>query len=152
MISRTASYRGRVMDYSDSFNSMPICFQPASPSRKLSHEQFHIVATMRSLGERLNLLRKVCPLDTISPPNVFSCSELTFDFTEGKKRKIRYHHHLYSHSFSHIHLLQLINLRCGPGAAVLPPEVSRIHMDFALKTKGGHMGARFAQHTKSSRR
>ncbi|KAJ6441972.1 ribosomal protein MRP49 [Purpureocillium lavendulum] len=49
---------------------------------------------MRSLGERLNLLRK------------------------------------------------LINLKCGPGAAILPPEVTRIHMDFATKINGGHMGAR----------
>ncbi|POR34149.1 Uncharacterized protein TPAR_05673 [Tolypocladium paradoxum] len=48
---------------------------------------------MRSLGERLNLLRK------------------------------------------------LINIRCGPGAAILPPEVTRIHMDFASKINGGHMGA-----------
>ncbi|RFU80966.1 ribosomal mrp49 [Trichoderma arundinaceum] len=37
---------------------------------------------------------------------------------------------------------QLINIRCGPGAAVLPAEVTRIHMDFALRLKGGHMGAR----------
>ncbi|GAB0134243.1 hypothetical protein EsDP_00002623 [Epichloe bromicola] len=49
---------------------------------------------MRSLGERLNLLRK------------------------------------------------LINLRCGPGAAILPPEVSRIHLDFAARMDDGHMGAR----------
>ncbi|KAF7551963.1 hypothetical protein G7046_g7567 [Stylonectria norvegica] len=49
---------------------------------------------MRSLGERLNLLRK------------------------------------------------LINIKCGPGAAVLPPEVTRIHLDFARSLKGGHMGAR----------
>ncbi|GJN74342.1 ribosomal protein MRP49 [Purpureocillium lilacinum] len=49
---------------------------------------------MRSLGERLNLLRK------------------------------------------------LINIKCGPGAAILPPEVTRIHMDFASKINGGHMGAR----------
>ncbi|KAH8131447.1 hypothetical protein ACSS6W_001787 [Trichoderma asperelloides] len=49
---------------------------------------------MRSLGERLNLLRK------------------------------------------------LINIKCGPGAAILPSEVTRIHMDFAIRLKGGHMGAR----------
>ncbi|UKZ54722.1 hypothetical protein TrVGV298_008534 [Trichoderma virens] len=49
---------------------------------------------MRSLGERLNLLRK------------------------------------------------LINIKCGPGAAILPAEVTRIHMDFAIRLKGGHMGAR----------
>ncbi|KAG6018883.1 hypothetical protein E4U40_007648 [Claviceps sp. LM458 group G5] len=36
----------------------------------------------------------------------------------------------------------LINLRCGPGAAILPPEVTRIHMDFAMRMDGGHMGAR----------
>ncbi|KAL6910372.1 mitochondrial ribosomal protein L51 [Trichoderma evansii] len=49
---------------------------------------------MRSLGERLNLLRK------------------------------------------------LINIKCGPGAAILPSEVTRIHMDFGITLKGGHMGAR----------
>ncbi|KAK1251087.1 hypothetical protein MKX07_005642 [Trichoderma sp. CBMAI-0711] len=49
---------------------------------------------MRSLGERLNLLRK------------------------------------------------LISIKCGPGAAVLPADVTRIHMDFAIHLKGGHMGAR----------
>ncbi|KAM5351990.1 hypothetical protein ACJ41O_004713 [Fusarium nematophilum] len=37
---------------------------------------------------------------------------------------------------------KLINIQCGPGAAVLPPEVTRIHMDFAKTLKGGHMGAR----------
>ncbi|PTB79240.1 hypothetical protein M440DRAFT_1389275 [Trichoderma longibrachiatum ATCC 18648] len=50
---------------------------------------------MRSLGERLNLLRK-----------------------------------------------RLISIKCGPGAAVLPADVTRIHMDFAIHLKGGHMGAR----------
>ncbi|KAJ4254919.1 hypothetical protein NW762_009717 [Fusarium torreyae] len=39
-------------------------------------------------------------------------------------------------------LRRLINLQCGPGAAVLPPEVTRIHMDFAVHLNGGHMGAR----------
>ncbi|KAF4471459.1 ribosomal MRP49 [Fusarium albosuccineum] len=39
-------------------------------------------------------------------------------------------------------LRRLINIQCGPGAAVLPPEVTRIHMDFARSLKGGHMGAR----------
>ncbi|OAA79531.1 50S ribosomal protein Mrp49 [Akanthomyces lecanii RCEF 1005] len=37
--------------------------------------------------------------------------------------------------------LQLLNLRMGPGAAILPPEVSQIHMDFAMRTQNGHMGA-----------
>ncbi|EXU99859.1 mitochondrial ribosomal protein L51 / S25 / CI-B8 domain protein [Metarhizium robertsii] len=43
-----------------------------------------------------------------------------------------------------LHLLRkrLINLRCGPGAAILPPEVTRIHMDFATSMSNGHMGAR----------
>ncbi|KAI6748401.1 hypothetical protein HG530_015681 [Fusarium avenaceum] len=31
---------------------------------------------------------------------------------------------------------------CGPGAAILPPEVTRIHMDFAKSFKNGHMGAK----------
>lgn len=39
---------------------------------------------------------------------------------------------------------QLLNLRMGPGAAILPPEVSQIHMDFAMRTHNGHMGAKYA--------
>ncbi|KAI1010763.1 hypothetical protein LB503_005481 [Fusarium chuoi] len=39
-------------------------------------------------------------------------------------------------------LNQIISLRCGPGAAILPPEVTRIHMDFATSFKNGHMGAK----------
>ncbi|EGX93165.1 50S ribosomal protein Mrp49 [Cordyceps militaris CM01] len=37
---------------------------------------------------------------------------------------------------------QLLNLRMGPGAAILPAEVSQIHMDFAMRTHNGHMGAK----------
>ncbi|CVK86792.1 related to ribosomal protein MRP49 [Fusarium mangiferae] len=37
---------------------------------------------------------------------------------------------------------KIISLRCGPGAAILPPEVTRIHMDFATSFKNGHMGAK----------
>ncbi|KAF4450977.1 hypothetical protein F53441_5968 [Fusarium austroafricanum] len=39
-------------------------------------------------------------------------------------------------------LRRLVSLRCGPGAAILPPEVARIHMDFATSFKNGHMGAK----------
>ncbi|PHH86396.1 hypothetical protein CDD83_10311 [Cordyceps sp. RAO-2017] len=31
---------------------------------------------------------------------------------------------------------------CGPGAAILPPEVSMIHMDFCKDSAKGHMGSR----------
>ncbi|KAI1649589.1 CI-B8 domain-containing protein [Daldinia loculata] len=42
-----------------------------------------------------------------------------------------------------MHILQaLLALRHGPGAAILPPEITRIHMDFALKWNDGHMGPR----------
>lgn len=37
---------------------------------------------------------------------------------------------------------QLLAIRLGPGAAVLPKEVSRIHMRFAPKIDQGHMGPR----------
>ncbi|THW88025.1 hypothetical protein D6D15_06271 [Aureobasidium pullulans] len=37
-------------------------------------------------------------------------------------------------------LQTLLSIRLGPGAAVLPKEVSRIHMRFAPKIDGGHMG------------
>ncbi|KAF4483588.1 ribosomal MRP49 [Fusarium agapanthi] len=39
-------------------------------------------------------------------------------------------------------LRAIISLRCGPGAAILPQEVTRIHMDFATSFKNGHMGAK----------
>ncbi|KAF4582054.1 Ribosomal protein/NADH dehydrogenase domain protein [Ophiocordyceps camponoti-floridani] len=37
---------------------------------------------------------------------------------------------------------RLIKLRCGPGAAILPKEVTTIHLDFATSMFKGHMGAR----------
>ncbi|KAI0426515.1 CI-B8 domain-containing protein [Xylaria sp. FL1042] len=39
-------------------------------------------------------------------------------------------------------LKALLELRHGPGAAILPPEVTRIHMDFAVKWNDGHLGPR----------
>ena len=33
-------------------------------------------------------------------------------------------------------------IRTGPGAAILPPEVKRIHLDFAIKINDGHAGPR----------
>ncbi|PQE21018.1 50S ribosomal Mrp49 protein [Rutstroemia sp. NJR-2017a WRK4] len=39
-------------------------------------------------------------------------------------------------------LRALLNIRLGPGAAILPPEVTRIHMDFAFKMNDGHFGPR----------
>ncbi|KAI1826898.1 mitochondrial ribosomal protein L51 [Xylaria intraflava] len=42
-----------------------------------------------------------------------------------------------------MHILQaLLALRHGPGAAILPPEITRIHMDFAIKWNQGHLGPR----------
>ncbi|KKA27691.1 hypothetical protein TD95_002770 [Thielaviopsis punctulata] len=37
---------------------------------------------------------------------------------------------------------RLLGIKFGPGAAVLPPNVTRIHMDFSRDMKGGHMGPR----------
>merc|ERR1711964_827654 len=37
---------------------------------------------------------------------------------------------------------KLLAIRIGPGAAVLPPEVTRIHMDFARDIEDGHYGPR----------
>ncbi|KAL6698996.1 mitochondrial ribosomal protein L51 [Trichoderma pleuroticola] len=51
-------------------------------------------------------------------------------------------HSRYEPNSTYAALTQLINIRCGPGAAILPAEVTRIHMDFGLRLKGGHMGAR----------
>ncbi|KAI1121677.1 CI-B8 domain-containing protein [Nemania abortiva] len=42
-----------------------------------------------------------------------------------------------------MHSLQaLLALRHGPGAAILPPEITRIHLDFARKWNAGHLGPR----------
>ncbi|KAK1827557.1 CI-B8 domain-containing protein [Podospora conica] len=37
---------------------------------------------------------------------------------------------------------RLLWIRMGPGAAKLPPTVSRIHLEFAKRNEGGHMGPR----------
>ena len=37
---------------------------------------------------------------------------------------------------------QLLDIRLGPGAAILPKDVKRIHMDFASKINDGHFGPR----------
>ncbi|EAQ83925.1 hypothetical protein CHGG_10329 [Chaetomium globosum CBS 148.51] len=39
-------------------------------------------------------------------------------------------------------LTELVWIRNGPGAAILPQDVTRIHMDFAHKFNGGHLGPR----------
>ncbi|KAI0884732.1 CI-B8 domain-containing protein [Annulohypoxylon maeteangense] len=39
-------------------------------------------------------------------------------------------------------LQQLLSLRQGPGAAILPPEITRIHLHFAKRWNNGHMGPR----------
>ncbi len=41
-----------------------------------------------------------------------------------------------------IDCLQLVRLRTGPGAAILPHDVTRIHMEFNHKYNDGHMGPR----------
>ncbi|KAI5918759.1 50S ribosomal protein mrp49 [Camillea tinctor] len=44
----------------------------------------------------------------------------------------------------HILKAKLLDLRHGPGAAILPPEITRIHLDFALRWNDGHYGPRYA--------
>ncbi|KAH6656408.1 CI-B8 domain-containing protein [Truncatella angustata] len=39
-------------------------------------------------------------------------------------------------------LKALLDLRHGPGAAILPPEITRIHMNFAMRWNEGHFGPR----------
>lgn len=38
---------------------------------------------------------------------------------------------------------QLLAIRLGSGALVLPKDIKRIHMRFAQYKKGGHMGPRY---------
>ncbi|KAK3343795.1 CI-B8 domain-containing protein [Lasiosphaeria hispida] len=40
------------------------------------------------------------------------------------------------------HLKDILALRTGPGAAILPENVSRIHIEFCHRMNGGHMGPR----------
>ncbi|CAF9929714.1 MAG: hypothetical protein GOMPHAMPRED_005459 [Gomphillus americanus] len=37
---------------------------------------------------------------------------------------------------------QLLQIRFGPGAAILPKEIKRIHLDFAYNWNNGHLGPR----------
>ncbi|KZL77508.1 50S ribosomal protein Mrp49 [Colletotrichum tofieldiae] len=37
-------------------------------------------------------------------------------------------------------LRAILNIRFGPGAATLPPNVTRIHMEFARRAEDGHFG------------
>lgn len=37
---------------------------------------------------------------------------------------------------------RLLDIRIGPGAAILPPNVKRIHLSFAYKFNDGHLGPR----------
>ncbi len=39
--------------------------------------------------------------------------------------------------------LQLLHIRLGSGAVVLPPEVKKLQLDFAFKINNGHRGARY---------
>ncbi|KAK1754588.1 CI-B8 domain-containing protein [Echria macrotheca] len=39
-------------------------------------------------------------------------------------------------------LREILWIRNGPGAAILPPNVTKIHLEFARKMEGGHMGPR----------
>ncbi|GKT57059.1 50S ribosomal protein Mrp49 [Colletotrichum tofieldiae] len=40
-------------------------------------------------------------------------------------------------------LRAILNIRFGPGAATLPPNVTRIHMEFARRAEDGHFGPKF---------
>ncbi|MBE7181238.1 MAG: hypothetical protein INR71_08520 [Terriglobus roseus] len=42
----------------------------------------------------------------------------------------------------HLTTKQLLGIRLGPGAAVLPKDIYRINLTFAPRIEGGHMGAR----------
>ncbi|KAH0544847.1 hypothetical protein FGG08_001076 [Glutinoglossum americanum] len=39
-------------------------------------------------------------------------------------------------------MVSLLGIRIGPGAAILPKDVKRIHMEFAVKQNDGHLGPR----------
>ncbi len=50
-------------------------------------------------------------------------------------------------AISDIHL-KLLNIRYGPGAAILPSEVTRIHLEFAKRWNDGQYGPRYGRLTK----
>lgn len=39
---------------------------------------------------------------------------------------------------------KLLSIRLGSGAFVLPKDIKKIHLRFAPKINGGHMGPRYA--------
>jgi large subunit ribosomal protein MRP49 len=43
---------------------------------------------------------------------------------------------------------KLLAIRTGPGAAVLPQDLKRIHLSFAFKNEDGHMGPRYVNLTR----
>lgn len=43
----------------------------------------------------------------------------------------------------HANSAQLLWIRCGPGALVLPKDVTKLTMEFNTKIYGGHQGARY---------
>lgn len=45
--------------------------------------------------------------------------------------------------------MQLLAIRLGTGAVILPRNIERLHMHFAFKTYDGHQGPRFASCTHS---
>ena len=51
-------------------------------------------------------------------------------------------HHLQQAQLGHAEHSQLLDIRLGPGAAILPPDVKRLHLSFAYKLNDGHFGAR----------
>ncbi len=64
------------------------------------------------------------------------CQRLSLS-AEGK-----YSQHCLRAVNSHRPQLQLLAIRLGPGAAILPKNIDRLHMDFAIKIDDGHRGPR----------
>jgi hypothetical protein len=88
----------------------------------------------------VSVIRRTRKLQTVRPQfpqaSEAPAAPLTNHLAEGKSTPTNPSNPLFTN-------LQLLAIRAGPGAAVLPEDVTLIHMDFGVKTANGHRGAKY---------
>ena len=91
----------------------------------------------------VSVIKRMRKLRTVSKPPLNSSLDplLTIDSTEGIPLPNLELQPVIQNSL--LTPFQLLAIRVGAGAAILPPEVTKIHMDFALKIEDGHAGAKY---------
>ncbi len=94
----------------------------------------HILSRMVSIIRRMRKLKAVCSS---------SSKWARLSYWQIRRRYIPIWSMPSSLGYTNWPHLQLLEIRTGPGAAIMPSEVTRIHMDFALKRNNGHLGPRY---------